>query len=348
MTYQQMMFNVRQDRYDKISLRRNTMGLRFRKSIKIANGIRLNIGKSGVSLSLGKKGMHYTINSKGQSTATVGLPGSGLSYSKKFNTFGGLTRLFEGDENKTKYIEDESRVVPVNNDDEEKYNDFNEYVNSIRSFHKNVSDPIDWQALAGAAVPADVKEEDRENWERTIDLAKRVMGGDTDAYLEVMEKYSPMEDISVFGSDFEFGSDHPDYLNCRFNVRIADVIPAVGFKKNDKGRISEYELKGSQYNDLTQDYVCSCAVRIAREIFALLPVDMAIISAEDEIFDSSTGNRRDATILSVLFVREGFSNINYELIDPSDFTERFKANMSFTKTNGFKEVKDIEMPKINA
>ncbi len=61
------------------------MGLTFRKSIKIANGLKLNLSKSGVSLTAGKKGMHYTINSKGKSTASVSLPGTGISYRKSFN-----------------------------------------------------------------------------------------------------------------------------------------------------------------------------------------------------------------------------------------------------------------------
>ncbi len=53
---------------------------RFRKSIKILPGVRLNINKSSLSLSLGKKGMHYTISSNGTSTKSVGIPGTGLSY----------------------------------------------------------------------------------------------------------------------------------------------------------------------------------------------------------------------------------------------------------------------------
>lgn len=322
------------------------MGIRFRKSIKIANGIRLNVSKSGVSLSLGKKGLHYSINSKGTSTATASLPGTGLSYQKKFNTFGGLKKLFEGDDSKTKYIKETNEIVPIDNELEDKYNDFNEYIKDIKSFHKNVSEKIDWEILSNGQIKEDASEEEKEQYVNAINLAKRVLNKDSDAYLEVMDKYSPMEEISAFGSDFEFGSDDGDVLLCRFNVKINDVVPKTGFKKSETtNKISECEIKGSQFNDLAQDYVCSCAIRIAREAFALLPVDFVVINAEDLLFDSSTGNQRDATILSVLFVREGFKDINFEMIDPSDFVARFKSNLSFSKTNGFKEVKDIEIPK---
>jgi hypothetical protein len=57
-------------------------GVRFRKGLSLAKGVRLNLSKSGVSLSLGKKGMTYNIGPKG-TRGTVGLPGSGLSYSSQ-------------------------------------------------------------------------------------------------------------------------------------------------------------------------------------------------------------------------------------------------------------------------
>ena len=55
------------------------MSLRFRRSLKIAPGIRLNFGKKGVSASIGPRGAKITIGEKGV-RKTVGLPGTGLSY----------------------------------------------------------------------------------------------------------------------------------------------------------------------------------------------------------------------------------------------------------------------------
>lgn len=57
------------------------MGFNFRKSLKIAPGVRLNITKKGVSsVSLGGKGARVNLGKKGTRT-TVGIPGTGLSYS---------------------------------------------------------------------------------------------------------------------------------------------------------------------------------------------------------------------------------------------------------------------------
>lgn len=57
------------------------MGFRFRKQIKIAPGIKLNINKNSTSISVGGKGFTHTVNTTGKTTSTVGIPGTGLSYS---------------------------------------------------------------------------------------------------------------------------------------------------------------------------------------------------------------------------------------------------------------------------
>ncbi len=57
------------------------MGFRLRKSAKLFPGIRLNITKRGInSISIGKKGAAVNLGKDGVRT-TVGLPGSGASYS---------------------------------------------------------------------------------------------------------------------------------------------------------------------------------------------------------------------------------------------------------------------------
>lgn len=61
------------------------MGLRFRKSAKIAPGVRLNIGKKSVGISAGVKGYRKSINSSGRVTTSIGVPGTGVSYVKTEN-----------------------------------------------------------------------------------------------------------------------------------------------------------------------------------------------------------------------------------------------------------------------
>ena len=61
------------------------MGLRFRKSIKIAPGIKLNLGLKSVGVSIGGKHAGISVNSRTGATARVSAGhGTGLSYVTKF------------------------------------------------------------------------------------------------------------------------------------------------------------------------------------------------------------------------------------------------------------------------
>jgi hypothetical protein len=58
------------------------MALRFRKRIKIAPGLHVNLGKRGASVSVGGRGATLNIGKKGVHS-TVGIPGTGISYTSK-------------------------------------------------------------------------------------------------------------------------------------------------------------------------------------------------------------------------------------------------------------------------
>lgn len=59
------------------------MGLRFRKSFKVAPGVRVNIGKKSAGVSIGGKGGGVSINSKTGAHGRVSIPGTGISYHEK-------------------------------------------------------------------------------------------------------------------------------------------------------------------------------------------------------------------------------------------------------------------------
>ena len=62
------------------------MGFRFRRSIRLAPGIRLNVGKRGVSLSAGVRGASMSFGSRG-TYRNVGIPGTGLSLRERVGGF---------------------------------------------------------------------------------------------------------------------------------------------------------------------------------------------------------------------------------------------------------------------
>jgi hypothetical protein len=60
------------------------MGLRFRKSVRIAPGVRINLSKSGGSVSVGGRGASVNVGKRGAYT-NFGLPGTGASYRQEIS-----------------------------------------------------------------------------------------------------------------------------------------------------------------------------------------------------------------------------------------------------------------------
>ena len=55
------------------------MGFRFRKSINVGGGSRVNLSKRGVGFSVGARGARYSVGPSGRKW-TFSIPGTGLSY----------------------------------------------------------------------------------------------------------------------------------------------------------------------------------------------------------------------------------------------------------------------------
>ena len=119
-----------------------------------------------------------------------------------------------------------------------------------------------------------------------------------------------------YGSNFEFGTDNPDYIEVEFTVNT-DVLTQA-----------RHSLSRNEYNDLLQDFICSLSIRIARDMFALLPINHTIIHV---VMDYNT-------VLSVDFDRNTLSKVKYSFIDPSDTVEKFRLNMNFNQSIGFSPV----------
>lgn len=56
------------------------MGFRYRKSINLGGGFRINLSKSGIGYSWGTKGMRFTKKASGGTRSTFSIPGTGISH----------------------------------------------------------------------------------------------------------------------------------------------------------------------------------------------------------------------------------------------------------------------------
>lgn len=59
------------------------MGLRMRRSFKVAPGLRMTVTNKSLGISAGGRAARINVNSRHGTTASVGIPGTGLSFSQK-------------------------------------------------------------------------------------------------------------------------------------------------------------------------------------------------------------------------------------------------------------------------
>ncbi|HHY90572.1 MAG TPA: DUF4236 domain-containing protein [Clostridiales bacterium] len=364
------------------------MGLRMRKSIKIAKGVRLNLGKKGMSVSFGTKGLRYTIHSSGKRTASAGIPGAGISY---VTTSGGGKRKYSSPAYaKRQQIQEQKQQARLDEIQENALlvEEYQNWIEMLRGLHKECDELVDWEYIYSQEEPFDPKEigpkqakaiadfenyrptfferilkslqekkkqqlqqaiekaaqedaADYEEWKNLHILAERVLKGDIDAYFEVIHEMNPFDDLLEFGSDFEFGTEDPEVMEVEFHVKSGTVVPDYSLSLTKTGKLSKKALTKSVYYQMVQDYVCSCAIRVARDLFALLPLNTVVVHAVEERLNTETGHMEEVTILSVVFPREVLNGLNFEWLDPSDAMNNFKHHMNFVKTGGFKPVERI-------
>lgn len=297
------------------------MGLRFRKSISLCKGVKLNLGKNSASISVGGKGYRKTINTKGQVTTSFGIPGTGVYYTEtkslnkdKNNRSPNNGRIEDSYQRNSQsdYMEQSnilSHQIDERVDDSWFPNDATNIMQGVQeeikqkaaysekaskhrtrgsiadilNLYMHCDETIDWTEIVVSTSANEVFMEE-EVWKFYKKVATKVLDGDIDTYLQVIEQIRPLDDLLLCGGDFEFGTDNPDIIEIEFNVMPEEVL-------------------GNGYTDeLLQEYVCACSIRIARDIMALLPVNHVIVTA-------ILKNRK---LLEVSFDKEVMLGINFK------------------------------------
>lgn len=67
--------------------------MRFRKSIKLLPGVKINLSNKGISTSVGPKGATVNVKPGRATRATIGLPGTGLSHTETIGSAPEQSRL---------------------------------------------------------------------------------------------------------------------------------------------------------------------------------------------------------------------------------------------------------------
>jgi hypothetical protein len=96
------------------------------------------------------------------------------------------------------------------------------------------------------------------------------------------------------------------------------------------GKLSVKAMPKGRFQEIYADYLCGCAFRVAREVFAVLPVDTLLVTACAESVDPKTGLEGQKPVLSVVFPRSKISQLNFDRLDPSAAIAEFQHRARFS------------------
>ena len=181
-----------------------------------------------------------------------------------------------------------------------------------------------------------------DEWAEERDIAIRILDGDRQAKLDAIEAFESFAEISHLGSAIQMIVHEGGILEAKLAIHGSDVIPTDIKSLLKSGKLSTKAMHAGRFNELHQDYVCSCALRVGRELLAILPDDLVIVTALDKVLNSSTGHLEEQPVLSVAFSRATVDALKLETVDPSDAMKNFVHNMSFKKGSGLSAVAALD------
>lgn len=151
---------------------------------------------------------------------------------------------------------------------------------------KTADETIDWTDILVSPTPTDgLTAPDK--WAVYHRHAEGVLKGDIAAYLAVLQYENPMADLTPYVSALDVATVDSDTLKATFGVR-SDLV-----------------------KDEAHQYLCGMAVRIARDLFAALPVLTVEVKAARENND----------LLTVSFTRAQMNKVRFAFIDPVGFVK---------------------------
>lgn len=179
------------------------------------------------------------------------------------------------------------------------------------------------------------KDEDIYNaWRELIDLAEDILKGRVSSYFKAIKIINPFEDLLELGIDFEFGADDSNVMHVEYVIDSREIIPYYNLTSSKIGVLNKSNFSREEYNNLVRDYISGCAIRIARELFALIPIKEVIVHIVDHKFNTNSRINEKLTVLSADIKRELIEDLDIDKLTPSEILEVFKYNMNFNDYDG--------------
>lgn len=166
-------------------------------------------------------------------------------------------------------------------------------------------------------------------WEKLRKFARRILAAEHKAFIEALVEFSPLAEISEVGSLMHFTVESAKLIRCELTVNGSQAIPSEVKSLTATEKVSVRPMPKARFHEIYQDYVCGCMLRVAREVFAMLPVDAVLITASTHILENRTGQTSEQPVLSAVMPRAVVASLDFDQLDPSDAMDNFLHRGNF-------------------
>ena len=323
--------------------------MRFRKSINIMKGVRLNFSKSGVSLTVGGKGISANLGGKGLFLNTS-IPGTGLYDRKKLLDFGGKKdeKPRAGKEKPAEERVPDKVQLALDEDGEVRVFDMKGAPITSAAVLKKLKDTPEFQARRDALLQErlDAFNAATEAFVNIGALSPAVKKPGAfarresdDAVEARIEKWLGALSLPIdFHVDFEYDGQ-AGILYADLDLPEIEHLPVQQLVLQSGGKLKE---KDKSQKALKQEYarcVFGLGMFCAGSFFDLSSqLERALISAYTQRRNARTGEIENTYIYSVVYERDAFEKAGYQAEEPEAFACRFRNRMNKASDGALKAI----------
>lgn len=181
-------------------------------------------------------------------------------------------------------------------------------------------------------------------WDDNRAFSSQVLSGDLAAYDEVIAETDCLAELQELGCALSIAFLSPTVARVVIRAQERDVVPPEEKSVNARGQLTSKKLPAARISEIYQDFVCGGALRAARELLAVLPLQGVLVDVWTQLLSKRSGHFEDAAILSVYCPREKMERVNFGTVDASDLVSSLHHEMAFSKTRGLAAITPLPAP----
>ena len=170
---------------------------------------------------------------------------------------------------------------------------------------------------------------DLAEWKKVTSLATRILAGEHPAYEEAMVELNLLTELVELGCSIDLTVLSPTLVECQLKVNGKQAVPVEHKSLTGSGKLAVKLMPKARFHEIYQNYVCGCMLRVARELFAVLPLDTVLITASAEVLDLRTGLTAEHPVVSAVMPRATIMELAFDQLDPGDAMENFQHRGDF-------------------